>query len=199
MRMEFKKRELIDLFKSWIALSLAFGILLTPSLTPNYETINAFVISFGISLIIIALSFIVHELAHKLIAQKFYCQAEYKSNDSMLAIAILMSFLGFIFAAPGAVWIKGSINKKQNGIISFAGPFSNFLLALAFLPGLFFASGLVQFFLFIGFFINSWLGLFNMIPFRPFDGIKIYKWNKIIYIGLTALLLIAVIFGLRIY
>ena len=199
MHLHFKKRELIDLFKAWLALSLAFAIILHTSLITEYGKINAFLIALGISLTVIALSFIVHELAHKLIAQKFYCDAEFKSNDNMLVLAILMSFLGFIFAAPGAVWIKGSINKKQNGIISFAGPFSNFLLAIAFLPGMFFAKNLVQFALFIGFFVNSWLGLFNMIPFRPFDGAKIFKWNKIIYIALTLLLLALVVFGLLIY
>jgi Zn-dependent protease len=52
----------------------------------------------------------------------------------MLLLALGMSFLGFVFAAPGAVHIKGYINKMQNGIFSLAGPLMNLILALVFLP-----------------------------------------------------------------
>jgi Zn-dependent protease len=34
----------------------------------------------------------------------------------------------------------------------------------------------------IGFIINSWLALFNMIPFWQFDGAKVFKWNKPVYL-----------------
>ena len=199
MRITFKKSEIKDLIKAWLAISLAFGILSMSALANTYGAINGFLISLAISLTTAGLGFVIHELAHKIVAQKFYCSAEFKSNDTMLIMAILMSFIGFIIAAPGAVWIKGSVNKKQNGIISLSGPLSNFLLALLFLPGIFLTKNLAQFFLFQGFFINSWLGLFNMIPFRPFDGSKIFKWNKPIYLALTALLLVMVFFGFRMF
>ena len=199
MQIEFKKKELFELFKAWLAISLAFGILLTPTLTNDFGSVNGFLIAFSISMITVGLGFVVHELAHKLTAQRFYCSAEFKANDIMLLLAVIMSFAGFVLAAPGAVWIKGGVNKKQNGIISFAGPFSNFVLALLFLPGLFLASGLLFIFFFQGFLINSWLGLFNMIPLAPFDGLKIYKWNKIIYVTLALLLLVMVAFGINIF
>lgn len=198
MQIKFEKREIKELLKAWIAISLAFGILLSPSLMTNFERINGFLIAFGISLFTVGLGFVIHELAHKIVAQKYYCIAEFKANNSMLILAIAMSFLGFILAAPGAVEVKGGVNKKQIGKISFAGPFSNFLLAITFVTGIFFTTGLLQYFFFQGFFINSWLGFFNMIPFLPFDGIKIYKWNKIAYISLTGALLIMVILSLGI-
>ena len=199
MKIQFKTREILELIKAWFAISLAFGILLTPTLSTTYGNIDGFLIAFIISSITVGLGFIVHELAHKVVAQRFYCLAEFKANNTMLILAVIMSFAGFVLAAPGAVWIKGSITKKQNGIISLAGPLSNFLLALLFFSGIFFTRNLVQLFFFQGFFINSWLGLFNMIPFAPFDGIKIYRWNKPIYIGLSAALLVMVAFGLNLF
>ena len=32
-----------------------------------------------------------------------------------------------------------------------------------------------------GFRINTWLGLFNLLPFAMFDGKKIFVWNKVVY------------------
>ncbi len=200
MRVEFAKGELFDLFKAWGAISLAFGILSASSLMSAYGSFIGFVVAFCISLVTAGLGFILHELAHKFVAIKYYCSARFKANDSMLLLAILVSFAGFIFAAPGYVLINGNINKKQSGIISFAGPFSNFLLALVFLPGfLIFENVLLSFFFFQGFFINSWLGLFNLIPFRPFDGFNVYKWNKVVFFSLVVSLLVLVAFGLNLF
>lgn len=193
MGLSFKRVELFELFKAWFAISLAFGILSVSYLVPVYGSLLGFFYSFVISLVTAGLGFVVHELAHKVIAQKHYCSAEFKSNDFMLVLAVLMSFVGFIFAAPGAVIIKGGVTKKQNGEISFAGPFSNFLLALVFLPGWLLSKNLLGFFFFQGFFINSWLGLFNLIPARPFDGFVIYRWNKWYYVLLAFGLLIFVV------
>lgn len=193
MYVQFKKRELLELLKAWLILSFAFGILLTKYLAPVVGSIRAFALSLLISLVTLGLGFVVHELAHKLTAQRFYCSAEFKANNTMLILAVLMSFVGFIIAAPGAVWIKGAVNKKQNGIISFSGPFANFLLALLFIPGMLLTTKILFFLFYQGFLINSWLGLFNMIPLEPFDGKKIFEWNKLIYIILSVLLLIMVI------
>ena len=93
-----------------------------------------------------------------------------------------MSFFGFVFAAPGAVMIAGRVDIRKNGIISAAGPVVNLVLALFFLSLLFmFPDGLLKILAFYGFFINSWLALFNMIPVWNFDGAKVLKWDKKIY------------------
>ena len=104
--------------------------------------------------------------------------------------AVVMSLLGFVFAAPGAVMIRGHINKNQNGIISAAGPASNIVVSIAFLA-LFLSSPspLLQIIGSYGFRINAWLALFNMIPLGIFDGAKIWQWNRSIYIGLASLAL----------
>ena len=171
--MKFSKREIIDLFKAWLLISIAFSILLRESLNNNYFLIFLFV------LLTAGLGFLFHELAHKLIAQRFGYFAEFYAFDKMLLIAVIFSFFGFIFAAPGAVFIHGNINKKKNGIISLAGPMTNIILAL-----LFFMLSISDKFSLIGNFgfrINSLLALFNMFPFFGLDGQKVFQWNKIIF------------------
>ncbi len=99
----------------------------------------------------------------------------------MLYLALgLAVLLGVIFAAPGAVMISGMITRKENGLVSLAGPLTNYLLAMIFL-GLSFIYPVWAFIFSIGFGVNMWLGLFNMIPFGNFDGIKILHWNRYIW------------------
>ena len=104
-----------------------------------------------------------------------------------------MSFLGFIFAAPGAVMINGHVNRERNGKISVAGPLVNIVLAVIFL-GLTLI-GFVNMFTQYGLLINAWLAAFNMIPFWNLDGKKILRWDKKVYFsvlfGAVALLLVS--------
>ena len=171
------EREIKDILKAWIAISIAFGIVLSKSIfSPDFYA------KFVIASLTVGIGFLLHELGHKIVAQRYGCFAEFRSFDQMLVLAIAMSFFGFIFAAPGAVMISGRINTTKNGKISAAGPIVNLILALVFLA--FISVQLPQFFksvAYYGFVINSWLALFNMIPFWLFDGQKIWKWSKLVY------------------
>lgn len=168
--MKFSKVEITDLVKAWIAISIAFGIVLRSG---NF--LNSFLLA-GIT---VGVGFLLHELAHKMVAQHYGYWAEFRSYDKMLLLAIVFSFFGFVLAAPGAVVFKGSryaIDKV--GKIGVAGPVTNIVLALGFL----FVPGILGEY---GFRINSWLALFNMIPVGFFDGAKVFKWNKIVYAIVT--------------
>jgi len=81
--------------------------------------------------------------------------------------------------------ISGMITRRENGIISIAGPLTNYVLALIFL-GLGLLFPVLSFIFMIGFNINLWLGLFNMIPFLNFDGAKILNWNRWAWGGMVA-------------
>ena len=111
----------------------------------------------------------------------------------MLLFALLTSFLGIVFAAPGAVFISGNVNIERNGRISAAGPITNLILAFIFLIMQFFTvSGtFLEQIASYGFIVNSWLALFNMIPFWNFDGKKVFYWNKTVYLTIVV---IAVVF-----
>tara|TARA_Y100000310_G_scaffold344775_1_gene459418 strand:+ start:4146 stop:4706 length:561 start_codon:yes stop_codon:yes gene_type:complete len=173
--MRFSNLEKTELLKAWIAISIAFAIVLR-------GTNLGFLQNFILSALTVGVGFLLHELAHKIVAQKYGCWAEFRSFDSMLLLAIGMSFLGFVFAAPGAVFIKGNVTTEKNGKISIAGPITNIILAVLFFILLqFFNTGYLNLISTYGFRINSWLALFNMIPIWNFDGSKVLRWNKIYY------------------
>jgi Zn-dependent protease len=171
------RRELIDLIKAWLAISVAFAILLGGSLfSPSFITF------FMIASLSVGFGFISHELAHKVVAQKYGCQAEFRSWDKMLILAVIMSFFGFIIVAPGAVMISGPVGRKRNGKISAAGAIANLIVAGLFLSLLLIpVTGIFFLIARYGFMINTWLALFNMIPIGIFDGKKVLNWSKPVY------------------
>ena len=179
--MKFSKTELKDLSKAWIAISVAFTILLGE----GDNLIHTFVLS-GLT---VGVAFLFHELGHKFVAQRYGLWSEFRSYDLMLFLAILMSFFGFILAAPGAVLIKGNVNREKGGKISLAGPLINIILAIVFIISGFFV---VNRFFDYGGLINSWIALFNLIPAWNFDGRKILDWNKLVYYFVLVLAIVLV-------
>lgn len=159
-----RKREILDLAAAWFALSLAFGNLLG-GLTP---------ISVGIAAGTAGLGFFLHELAHRVVARRYGLSAVFQADYGMLFFAVLGSFAGFVFAAPGAVVTRGRRTLEQQKWISAAGPATNILLASGFSV----VPGLVGNY---GFRINAFLALFNMIPFGNIDGRKILEGGKLLY------------------
>ena len=109
--------------------------------------------------------------------------------------------------APGAVMVAGLVTRRQNGHIAVAGPLTNLVLFLIGIPlwvlilgltGAFdnstFNSGMmISTYLIDGSIVwqsmlvdagvwwlsaNLILGLFNMIPFGPLDGLKVKDWSE---------------------
>jgi Zn-dependent protease len=143
--------------------------------------------------------FALHELAHKFVAQRYGCWAEFRYSLQGLLIALFISLFGFLYAAPGAVYIVGRISDRQNGIISIAGPATNVVVAVALLPFVIMGEGLMANLLYSAVFFNAFLAIFNMIPIMPLDGAKVLKWNVGLYAAAAAgmgILLIFVWFGL---
>jgi Zn-dependent protease len=177
--------ELRDLVKAWIAISIAFAFVMRGFVGLSFYQV------FIVAAVTVGTGFLLHELGHKIVAQRYGCFAEFRSFDQMLLLAVLMAyFAGIVFAAPGAVMINGPVGIRRNGKISMAGPAVNLVLALAFLWFLFMGpGGILAIIAFYGFFINSWLALFNLIPIGNFDGRKILRWNKTVYSVMVAIAL----------
>ena len=177
--MKFSRLEIKEISKAWFAISLAFAI----ALGGFKQGITGFSAVFAISLFTVGLGFVFHELSHKYLAQKYRCWAEFRANNAMLIFAVLISFTGFIFAAPGGVFIKGRISRKRYGMIAAAGPFMNIILGIVFLAlALFLLPEMLASIAYMGARINAWLALFNMIPIMGLDGRKILAASKPIYI-----------------
>ena len=184
------RTEIVDILKAWLALSLAFTFIYAGASVLGGDISRVFSLNFAvffvISMFTAGLGFLLHELAHKFVAQHYGCAAEFRAWDQLLYLAVgLAGFIGFIFAAPGAVMISGMITRKENGLISAAGPATNYVLAMIFL-GLSFLFPAWKNVFTIGFSINVWLGIFNLIPFGPLDGKKVFYWNKAVWGAMLA-------------
>jgi len=182
--MKFSQREIKELFVAWLMISVAFAILFSGSALFSLDFV--FIIAFALSALTVGISFLFHELMHKYMAQKYGLWAEFRAFYPGLWLALIGSFFGFIFAAPGAVVSKSyrPLSREKRGKISLAGPLTNIVLALLFLPGFLFIKGdgnILALFFQYGLTINGLLAAFNLIPVRPFDGKEVYDWNKSVY------------------
>jgi Zn-dependent protease len=187
--------EIVHIIISWLAISYAFAILLLWSRSgirpANEELFNGIFNPLVISLFTVGVSFIVHEMSHKIVAQRYGSWAEFRMSPLMLLVMLILVYqFGILFAAPGAVMIYGgNVGRRENGRIALAGPLSNLILGMAFLL-LLPESGILHEIGKYGVIINIALALFNMIPFGIFDGRKVWDWNKLVYIGMIIATLI---------
>lgn len=150
-----------------------------------FGTILIFIVTIGFG-------FVLHELGHKLVAQWYGFISEFRADFMMLLFAFVLAlFSPFIFLAPGAVLIHGRLTLRQNGIISVAGPLVNLVLGLVFLILYFATPSLMLKSVFeIGVWVNSFLGIFNMLPFWILDGKKVLAWNKLVYFSVMGALIL---------
>ncbi len=190
---KFSRTEVRDIAISIAVLSVAFTILYRTGSTMNYfryhagsET-GAYLGLFGLSVVLVVLSFMLHELGHKLVAQKAGLWSEYRMFPMGLAITLITSMIGFLFAAPGAVYIAGNMDAKTNGRVSLAGPAVNIAIAAIGILG---TVAFNQTALLVPFYmlavLNSFLAVFNLLPIPPLDGSKIMKWNVVIWACMIA-------------
>jgi len=198
--LEFTRRELLDLTVAWVALGLAFSFFFFGT-GVVLEGVFALSLSLGISMTTVGVGFLLHELAHKVVAVRFGQIAHFRADYGMLLLAIIAGLAGFLFAAPGAVYHRGRITPRENGLIAVAGPVTNVLLVVPFLP-LALLGGLPGLVGQIGVTINAVLAAFNMIPFGPLDGRTVLSWSWTVYVGVFLVTLalaaasLAMFFGL---
>jgi len=199
----FSKRELRDLAVAWLALGAAFTIFIDRSIAEaamrGTVDPSTAALALGVSLATVGVAFLLHELAHKVVAVRFGQVAAFKADYGMLFLAVMSALAGFLFAAPGAVVHRGRITARENGLIALAGPVTNIGLAAVFLPLMLFGPGLLGLIGQRGVSINLLLAGFNMIPYGPLDGKKVVGWSKSVYLAVavpSVLLAVFALFGL---
>lgn len=180
----FNPREIWELAVAWTILSLAFTILYSQT-----EPALAFKI-FPACMATAGLGFLLHEIGHKYVALRKGYTAQFRANYKGLLIALVLSLGSFIYVSPGAVRVYGKkMDGKDSGRISMMGPLINILLSAAFLaihlshPQ---KQGMIYATTWLGYNINAWIGLFNMLPAGSFDGKKILQYNKTVYLMMAA-------------
>ncbi len=195
----FTGKEIRDLIISFIVIALGFTILYSNG---DYSHVT---LIFPVVMIGVGAGFIFHELGHKFVAMHYGYYAEYELWPTGLLIALVSSFFGFIFAAPGAVVIySNGMEKKTNGIISLAGPIVNIILGLIFFlilgslgDFIYTETGAIVYLICVlGTRINFFLAAFNLLPIPPLDGSKVMSWSIPIWLITFAIAaLLVLVFG----
>ena len=182
----FSARELRDLAVAWVALGVAFAVFLNrgilEAILAGSAPPEAALLALALALSTAGLGFLLHELAHKVVAVRFGQVAAFRAEYGLLFLTVVSAFAGFLFAAPGAVVHRGRITDRENGLIALAGPVTNLLLVALFLPLAVAGPGLLGTVGTQGLFINLLLAGFNMIPFGPLDGRKVLAWSLPVYL-----------------
>lgn len=197
---QFSLAEICSLVLAWIVLSVgitfSYILGLFNGMQGSLEVIAA-------GFIATATGFIFHEMGHKYIAIRQGYVAHFRIwlwGIALTLITAIVSRGGFLFGAPGAVYIApaaieyygyySSTQKirdpeKESMIISAAGPLINLAFALFFfaLLNMAPANSFPEIVAVLGFGLNLGLGSFNMIPIPPLDGYKVFRKN--ILVGLA--------------
>ncbi len=196
-----------ELLKAWAGTTLAFAI----AQVGASNILNpVFLIFLLISAIVCGLGIVLHELAHRIVARNYGAEAHFVANNGWLVMSVVIAFASIFIAAPGAVWHRGYLTKRQGGLIALAGPATNLVFALLFLLALpvlalaglatstveiagFNLYTLLFLLCLTGYKLNAFIGLFNMIPAGPFDGAKVLNWSPL-YFGITVAIGLALTF-----
>ena len=145
---------------------------------------------------VLTLSFLLHELAHKLMAQRYGLWAEFRLTLSGALITLVSMLLPlFKIISPGAVMIAGHATKDTVGKTALSGPLTNIVLSIIFIGATLNTSDTLFYTIAIfGAWINAFIAVFNLIPIGMMDGLKIFGWNKAIWLGTFAISLMLGIF-----
>jgi Zn-dependent protease len=195
--------ELIDLMLSFVVLTIAFSMVGGGLGAIRAEGLVVVGIAVGTG-------FLLHELAHKFVAQRYGYRAEYKASMFGLILTVAMALMvGIVFAAPGAVVIRKPVYSTSSSThsysetddafwdrlerkmgredlwISLAGPMTNIILTAFFfallMSGVLSSSVLLVSAAYVALRINLMLAAFNLIPIDPLDGGKIFRGNPLIW------------------
>jgi Zn-dependent protease len=135
-------------------------------------------------------AFVCHELAHKISAQRHGYWAEFRWSLMGLAFSVFTSYFGFLFAAPGATVVHGMGDQREWGRTSLAGPVSNLAFGSVFYVAALatWSAGLAAFFwLLLLAYFNIWFAAFNLVPFGPLDGAKVFRWSAAVWVAAFAI------------
>jgi Zn-dependent protease len=172
IRIKSSKTELLHLSVAALLVT-AVGLSLN-----NYRYISWQFLSIFIS------AFLVHELAHKFLAQFYGSWAEFRAQVYGLIVTAIsaLPIMPFKFIAPGAVMV-GLSDRNRFGRVAFIGPLTNLFMGFALLA---LSSYYYPYYPYLaaGASFNGWIAIFNLMPFGMLDGQKIFDWNKVVW-GLT--------------
>ena len=205
-RIYFSGVEILHLALGVVGITVAFALALggVEHACPFFDclpTINLgrLVALLPYSAAVVLPAFILHELAHKVIAQRMDMWAEFRANYFGLTGGIVLTAMTkFLHSVPGAVFIVGNATRRDAGVISIVGPMVNLVIGYGafLLSGVLPPIGVTEA---TGFglgnlyevivVVNAALAAFNMLPIGPLDGRKVLRWSWVGFLGMWALVI----------
>lgn len=175
---------------AWLGFSFVLWMI---SIRHDVSWLNSIPFVLGVA----GVSIFVHELSHKIVANSLGIKTIFKVWASGLIFSAFIALSGTFLPFYGSTYIRQTdwaYNRdiKRMGLIYIAGPVVSLVIAFCFLGLTHWtnAESLVVLGI-VGFWTNFVIVLFNLIPISPFDGRKIFLWNKTIWsllvIGFTVL------------
>ncbi len=79
------RNESVELLKAWAGTSLAFAVAITG---PGNLLSGRFVTNLVIAMVVAGIGFLLHELAHRVVARSYGAEAHFVANDSWLLISL---------------------------------------------------------------------------------------------------------------
>ena len=173
---------------------IAIGVVLVSAVGLSLFTPGGFSdwLAVAAAVLFFTTGFIIHELTHKAMAQRYGMWAEFRLSTFGAVLTAISAISPFKIIAPGAVVIAGNTTLERVGRTAAAGPVTNILIATLLF-------GLAQILhpprlldaMMVGAAINAFMAVFNLIPFGVFDGLKVFRWSKPVWLVLFAVAALA--------
>ena len=176
------RHELRDILIALVAMTIAFALLFNTLLS-----VGGLVATF----IAVLTGFLGHELMHRQVARRLGYIAYFRAWFIGLLLALVTALTRvFIIATPGAtvigpkVW--GYASRSDELKIALAGPATNIVFALVFLPLWLLLPPSISYYAYLIYATNAWLGFFNMLPLAlpgiMLDGFRVFRTNMRIWV-----------------
>ncbi|WP_338600798.1 site-2 protease family protein [Sulfolobus tengchongensis] len=184
--LEWKYANLNEILAFLLA-ALSLAVAYIPFASPILILINPLrfvIIPYAVAL----LAIIPHEIGHRQAARRYGCFSRFTLSFvgfwTTLILNLIGSFIGILvfFAGYTSISCGFRFNRDIEGRTALAGPLTNIVLGFIGLIG----ESIIHYGLALAFFsdlarFNFWVAFFNLLPFWVLDGLKIFRWNMIIW------------------
>ena len=178
---KYTKEEIKNILLTIIIISILFTIHMTQK---TQWTQTNFINILILTIIIFTISLLAKIYSQKLLAQKYHYHIEYKIWGYGIVFAVVTMLLNIFIITPG--YFKYGLydriaTSQEKAKIALMGPTVNIVLAVIFLIPILVTKTtltdmiLVKLALLIGYYINTYMAVFNLIPFMKLDGLKIFE------------------------
>ncbi len=128
-----------------------------------------------VNILVALITVVGHELVHLVFGRMFGIKMEYVFWPAGSLFTLLSGYLGNPFGMAGFLVEEGDAGMRRKiGLMKLAGPLASSLFALIFAAINVFAPWEIFQMVYT---MASTLALVELLPFEPFDGVSIRKWN----------------------